>query len=193
MNPKMELRQSRDFGQIISDTIVFIIQNWKSLLKNYIVFCGVFIAGNILFSILLQLRVVNIHKEIAGEGGSSGPISIFGSEYYLVLLFSYLNIVAVVTSTFSYITLYQLNDNTPPTIEAVWAYFKYYFFRVAWSLLLLFVICFIGLFFCVLPGILIGYLATNSVVTGIVTFFLCFNTYVLLHHGVLSVLPDNAY
>ena len=129
MIPKIRLRQSRDFGEIINDTIVFIIQNWKGLLKIYAVLCGFFIAGNMVFSILFQFRVINTHKETLGGGNVYSSYGSLGIEYFMLLLFGFLNLVACILTMSSFVVIYNQKNGEMPTVPDVWMYFKYYFWR----------------------------------------------------------------
>lgn len=136
MEPNIELRQVRDFGEVISDGILFIRQNWKALFKAYFVFCGFFIAAHIIFSILFQLKMVSIHKQQL-FGTAASVNSIFSWEYFLLLLFSFLNLISIVLTTLSFITLYNEKNNEAPTTEEIWTYYKYYFLRATGSFFLL--------------------------------------------------------
>ena len=40
MSKPLNLRKDRDFGQVINDTFTFISQNFKPLVKNYLLFVG---------------------------------------------------------------------------------------------------------------------------------------------------------
>ncbi|QEM12643.1 hypothetical protein [Mucilaginibacter rubeus] len=151
MIPKITLRQSRDFGEIINDAIVFIIQNWKGLLKAYAILCGFFIAGNILFSILLQFKVINTHKESLGGSGSYIR-SPFGIEYFMVMIFGFLNVIASTLTVSSFVVIYNQKKGELPTVHEVWGYFKYYFWRVSGSMLLLFLMAIPTVIICVLPA-----------------------------------------
>jgi hypothetical protein len=170
MIPKITLRQSRDFGEIINDAIVFIIQNWKSLLKTYAILCGFFIAGNLVFSILLQFRVVNTHKETLGGGNIYSSYGSFGIEYFLVLIFSFLNIVASTLTISSFIVIYNQKNGELPTIQEVWGYFKYYFWRVSGSMLLLILMLIPTIIICILPAMAMSMI--SPVVAGF-TGFIC--------------------
>jgi len=150
METKIELKQSRDFGEIINDCIAFIKQNWKGLLRTYFVFCGFFIAGNILFSILQQLKMINMYRAISA-GDFEASRSVFGFEYIMVLIFSFLNIVSIILSTLCYIALYNERGKQAPTIKEVWGYYKYYFWRVVWHSLLLIIIIIIGTIVFMIP------------------------------------------
>ncbi|HTD98616.1 MAG TPA: hypothetical protein VK668_04995 [Mucilaginibacter sp.] len=154
MKANIELKQARDFGEIISDCILFIKQNWKSLTKTYFVFCGFFIAGNMLFSILLRMKMINLHQgQLSGHQTSAAAV--FGLEYFMVLIFGFLNIISATLSLLSYIALYNEQGKKVPTISQVWGYYKYYFWRVVGHSLLLFLIFFIGFLIILIPVFLI--------------------------------------
>jgi hypothetical protein len=76
----------------------------------------------------------------------------YGYDYFLriiVLLFAtMLSYVAVYLTTYCYIVLYKEKGNQPPTVEEVWAYFKFYFFRILGSGLLLGIMTMFGLALC---------------------------------------------
>ncbi|WP_448700814.1 hypothetical protein ACFGVR_02060 [Mucilaginibacter sp. AW1-3] len=170
MKAKIELRQVRDFGEIISDSILFIRQNWKALLKTYFVFCGFFIAANIIFTILFQLKVVNLHKEQVYGNTPASAATIFSWEYFLLLIFSFANLISLLLTTLSFVTLYNEKNNEAPNIEEVWAYYKYYFLRATGSFLLLCLI-FIGAgIVLLLPGGLAVF-AAGPLIGGFITFF----------------------
>ena len=150
MKPKVEFRKVRDFGEIISDCILFIRQEWKGLLKTYFTFCGLFIAGNMLFSLLFRLKLIHLHNaNLSGNSFSTG--SVFGLEYFMVLIFGFLNIISATLTVLCYITLYNEKGRQTPGINEIWAYYKYYFWRIVGHTLLLTIIIFLGLFAIVLP------------------------------------------
>lgn len=155
MKAKIELRRSRDFGEIVSDTLAFIGQNWKQLIKTYFVFCGFFVACNIIFSLLFQLKIINMHKNTL-DFAQASRAALFGIEYFMLLFFGLLHIVSVIIATLCYITLYNEKGNEPPTLYEVWGYFKYYFLRVIGSSILLFLIFVAAVIVCMIPvGIMI--------------------------------------
>jgi hypothetical protein len=169
MIPKIRLRQSRDFGEIINDTIVFIIQNWKGLLKIYAVLCGFFIAGNMVFSILFQFRVINTHKETLGGGNVYSSYGSLGIEYFMLLLFGFLNLVACILTMSSFVVIYNQKNGEMPTVPDVWMYFKYYFWRVSGSLLLLVIMFIPTVFICILPAMAMTILSPAAGgVTGVI-------------------------
>lgn len=139
MKENIELSRYREFGDIISDTFVVIKQNLKPLFKAYFAFCGLFLLADILISIL-----VNTQK---------GDSATFSSMWFLKLLFDFINYILLLLTTLSYLTLYKEKENQPPAVVEVWGYFKYYFFRVFFTQLLLTITGTIGLFLCFVPGI----------------------------------------
>lgn len=150
MKEKVEFRQVREFEGIISGTLLFIKQNIKALLKTFFSLCGIFILGGMLSTIFMQMQLTD---GIAGKYGASAFSAIFGWRYLMVMLFMLLNYTAMYTAILSFIALYIAKGNVAPTLEEVWGYFKYYFFRVMWSGILLYILWGICAAFCLVPGI----------------------------------------
>jgi hypothetical protein len=57
MEPNIELAKPRDFGEIISDTFLFIRQNFKGLLKSFFIFCGFFMVAGAVSMSIMQVRM----------------------------------------------------------------------------------------------------------------------------------------
>src|SRR3978361_898585 len=123
MREKIELNQSREFGDIISDTFVIIKQNFKPLLKSYFAICGLFLVANILVS-----AFVNTNRTDA---------SVFTLPGAVELIFSIISHTALALVTLSYLAIYKEKGNEAPEVLEVWGYFKYYFFRVFFTHILL--------------------------------------------------------
>jgi len=167
MKAKVELRQPRDFGEIISDCIVFIRQNWKGLLKSYLVFCGFFVVGMLVFSFLQRLELVHYQKAMQNNEFTTG-YSVFGIDYWLVLLFGFLNVVSAILAVLCYIEIYNKKGKETPTIAEVWSFYKYYFWRVIGHILLLALIYFVALVILIVPIAFIFRGVTNSFVAALV-------------------------
>jgi len=150
----IEFKIKRDFGQVINDTFTFMRQNFKPLIKTYFLFCGLFVLAGMLSMLTQQYKMVNIVNSI-GNGRNVnrfGMGSVYGLEYFLSIAFSLASYASMTVAILSYITLYVQKGRQVPGMDEVWAYFKYYFFRVFFSsigLILLLVIAFV---FCLLPG-----------------------------------------
>jgi hypothetical protein len=145
MRPKVELSKIRDVGAIIDDSILFFKQNWKPLIKSYFTICGFFWVAGLIASTFNQLQTY--HGAIAGNR------QVFGTLYLVAMAFEMVNYAVITITTFSFMAIYQQKGNVPPTVEEVWGYVKFYFFRVFGSSILLFIGIIIGFICCVFPGI----------------------------------------
>lgn len=155
MKDKVEFRQLREFGELIGDTFLFMKQNFKPLMKSFFALTGIFIVGGIISSMIAQLQLVGI-AQAAGTAFDDSPRNMFynvGFTYVLSIVFALLTYTSMYVSVLSYIALYIEKGNVAPNIDEVWAYFKYYFFRMMGSGILLFIFFMLCLILCILPGI----------------------------------------
>lgn len=157
MIPKMELLKKRDFGEIISDTFLFVKQNLKPLLASFFIICGFFMLAMAVTAVMQQAKMVGI---INGDLSSasmyylrSRSFEAIGIEYFLTLIFTLINYVAMHVTVYSYVALYRDKGNVAPTPEEVWGYFKYFFVKVLGSSIVLFLLLIIAFMFCFFPGI----------------------------------------
>jgi hypothetical protein len=154
MKQDFELRLVRDFSELISDTFNFLKKTWQPLLKAYAIICGFFILAGLAVSYVQQSRVMNYMKTVQNAPGDYESItSIYGWEYFASLFFSLVTFTSVSLVAFSFIALYQKKDNEAPNVEEVWAYFKFYFFRVLGANLVLGVLLTLAAVFCLAPAI----------------------------------------
>lgn len=159
MRENVEFRKIREFGDLIADTMLFIKQNFKPLMKCFFSLCGIFIVGGMVSSILAQLQMVSALdsvRENAISRSYNNPFNIFynfGINYLLVIFFLILNYTAMYITVLSYISIYIQKGNTAPTLPEVWSYFKFYFWRMLGSgfvMTLFLMLCFVC---CLLPGL----------------------------------------
>jgi len=158
MEPNIELSKTRDFGEIIADSFLFIKQNFKPLLSCFFVFCGFFLLAGLVTGIMEQIRVVDLLNNAASE--TYGPVStrsrfghIFELGTILTLVFALLSHISLVLAIMCFMTLYKQKGNIAPTNAEVWEYFKFFFFRVLGGSVLNFIIFVVGLVFCLIPGL----------------------------------------
>jgi hypothetical protein len=144
MQPKVELNQIRDLGQVVDDSILFFKQNWKPLLRAYITICGILWAAETVISVVNQIQT--LHRIAYGD-------SIFTPTYFIALLFGFLNYTLIGLTGFSYITLYREKGKEPPTVEEVWSYVKYYFFRIFGGSIALVLLIIVATLCCIIPGV----------------------------------------
>ncbi|MVN21203.1 glycerophosphoryl diester phosphodiesterase membrane domain-containing protein [Mucilaginibacter arboris] len=153
MQPKIELVKTRDFGEIINDTFTFISQNWKPLLKSYAIICGFFIVANLVVALLQQNKVISaMQTPITPHTYFTRFSGMFGITYLLSMIFGLLSYTSITLVPLCFIALYKEKGNVAPETEEVWGYFKYYFFKVMGSYLLIGICLVIGFALCLVPG-----------------------------------------
>ncbi|MDQ8003750.1 MAG: hypothetical protein REI64_03055 [Pedobacter sp.] len=153
MKEKIEFRQVRDFEGIISGTLLFIKQNIKALLKTFFLLCGFFILAGMISNVFMELHLIDASRGYGSRYNSSVWAYMLGWRYLLVIVFSVLNYTAMSTSILSFVALYIAKGNVAPTVEEVWSYFKYYFFRVMLSVILVYIMWVICTVLCLIPGV----------------------------------------
>jgi hypothetical protein len=155
MEPNIELAKPRDFGEIISDTFVFIRQNFKELLKNFFVFCGFFILASMALAMVQQFQLRSIINATTANTPPTfqSRFSGFWLTWTFTMAFALLMYTASTLTIICYVTLYKQKGNIAPTTEEIWAYFKYYFLRTALGVFITAIIVMVGFMLCILPGI----------------------------------------
>ncbi len=152
MKEKVEFRKLREFSDLIGDTVLFIKQNFKNLMKSVVVLCGVFIVGGIISMVLQRVQMHEVQASIARNYGN-GMWNIFSWEYFLLMFMGLVNYASMYVVVLSFITLYVQKGNVAPNLEEVWSYFRHYFFRILLSSLLIALMLFIGFALCLVPGV----------------------------------------
>ena len=155
MDSNIELAKPRDFGETINDTFAFIKQNFKPLLKYFFIFCGFFVAATCALTVLIEVKAVTFANNVDSFNDSNSLSRVFSllGVYFLLFLFIALEYVAINVTVLCFMTLYKQKQNTIPTTEELWGYFKYYYLRVLGSSILLYILMGIGMVFCLIPGI----------------------------------------
>ena len=151
MRQPIELRRVRDFGQVINDSFAFFKEHLKPLFASLLIICGFFIVLSCVTNVSTYLKMSDVYSGRL-ENLQDGRIS------YLVSMLINLLVIIVEQScihlvTLCYISVYLQKGNVKPTFAEVWGYFKYYFFRVFWASIVVFILFAAGLVFCVIPGI----------------------------------------
>jgi hypothetical protein len=140
-----EFRKPREFSDLISDTFVFCRQQWKPLIKSVAVICGFFILLTVVFSFAHQNKLFSTIR--------NGSQPSFGIELVLSSLSGIIAYFSISLVTYSFIALYREKGNQTPSVEEVWGYFKYYFFRFLTANFLLVCLAGLGFVFCIAPGV----------------------------------------
>jgi len=155
MDSKIELAKPRDFGETITDTFGFIKQNFKPLLKYFFIFCVFFLFATFALTVLTEVKALSFVTATDSFDESNNFPRMFSllGGYLLLIVFIILNYVAINVMVLCFMTLYKQKQNTVPTTEEMWGYFKYYYLRVLGSSVLLYILMCIGMVFCLVPGI----------------------------------------
>ncbi|MBS1917014.1 MAG: hypothetical protein JST87_12120 [Bacteroidetes bacterium] len=153
---KIELRKIRDFSENLSDTFLFIRQNFKPLIKIFFAICGIFMLAHAIFNGLFESRAFGVFDEFR-RGLTSRRASsfetVFTPEYFLALLLSWISFVAIRVTIGAYIKFYLENNGEHPAIYDIWKYFTRYFFRVLFYTIPVAIVIGIGFICCIIPGI----------------------------------------
>jgi hypothetical protein len=152
---KVELRRIRDFSENLNDTILFIRQNFKPLVISFLTIAGVFMLASAILAGIYQSQFGAMFKDILERKNNKAvlPTDIINGNYFLVLIFSWLNFVAMQVAVISYIKVYEVKHGDTPQVNEVWDVFKRYFFKVFFYSIPLGLLTIVGLMLCLLPGI----------------------------------------
>ena len=160
MNELIELRKTRDFGQIINDSFTFLKQNFKPLFGSLLIICGFFIVIGTVTSVFQYMGMMNLYKGAFPFNANSYEVPDYTITYFLSLIFNAFVMimlqVCIHMVTLCYISVYLQKGNVKPTFEEVWGYFKYYFFRVLGSGIVITILIVVGLILCIIPGIYVA-------------------------------------
>lgn len=166
---KIELRKIRDFSENISDTLVFIKQNFKPLVLSFLAISGIFLLASSVFSGMYQSQFGGLFKQIFSRGiipaggrmpSEFSPFQMINQNYFLYVLFTWMSISAMHVSIVSYMKLYQINHKQAPGIQEVWDMFKKYYLRVLFYSVPVFILIVGGCVFCIAPGIYLAVVFT---------------------------------
>ena len=183
MNQPIELRKSRDFGQIISDSFTFFRENLKPLFRSLLIICGLFILIGTVTSVAQYMSTISLYSgNLNINSNDTYQVSSYTYSYFGAILFNMLVTLLLEAFihlvTLSYLAVYLQKNNQQPTFEEVWGYFRFYFFRVLGSSILLFLLIVVGFCLCIIPGIylaIVFYLVIPIMVMENTSFSYAFN------------------
>lgn len=157
MESKVEFSRTRDFGEIINDSIHFVKQNFKALFTPLLYINLVFILASAATGIMMQVKSFRMlgteHTSVLDTFDSSAFLAGFGINYVLYFLFYFLSFTVVQLVTLCFIDLYKKNGNVAPSKEDVWLACKTHFWRFTLASFLLSILVAFATLFCLLPGI----------------------------------------
>ncbi|WP_129718384.1 hypothetical protein [Pedobacter sp. SYP-B3415] len=154
--PRVELKKTRDFGEIVNDTFVFIRQNFRALVRVFFMYCGIFVVAGMISMIFQQIKAVQYYNDIITKKDSPGvfdSFSQFGLEYIGALLSMWFTYTLMTVSTIAFIGLYVEKGRVVPGNEELWLRVKNTFTATLGASVIWFILLAIGSLMCVIPGI----------------------------------------
>ena len=154
---KIEFRKVREFGENISDTFTFIKQEFKPLLKSYLLIAGVLIlTTTLLLGVFMGSIYGGLFESIINDSDAE-PVPQFSGisvgSIVAVLILAPLTMAAINTVVTCYIKLYMEKERNSPSFEEVWQATTKHIWRVLLFSLLYGFVVFIGVLLCFIPGI----------------------------------------
>jgi hypothetical protein len=152
---KVELRKIRDFSENLNDTFVFIKQNFKPLTISFLGIAGIFMLADAIIQGIYQNEMGGFLEQIVkGTSTTSAtPYEPFGLTYFLIALFTWINVIAMRVALIGYVKVYDRKEGETPTMPEVWEEFRKYFFKVLFFSIPIIFLILIGLVFCIAPGV----------------------------------------
>jgi len=157
----INFKQKRDFGEVINATFAFIGQEFKPLGKAILFYVlPILIIASIL-SMFVNIEQQKFLRSLRTEnlGYTANPFTILGNTYkYTALVFLvYLVAVSCLRCTiYGYIKVYIEKGKGQFTMEDVWTELKHFFLPVMGTSIVIGLLIFVGMIFCLVPGIWLG-------------------------------------
>lgn len=152
-NKRIEFRQERDFGQLISASFEFIKVEFKMLMRLLFYIAGPMLVFSLLISIPSSIKTMTIIY-----GGSlvndPNPAQLFGSFGWSVFasIFQGFAVLLFFVSVYEYIRLYE-EGTTEITVKDVWEKVKKNFWMYFGAGIIVSIMVGAGIIFLLIPGI----------------------------------------
>ncbi len=150
--PSINLKQYRDFGQLITDTFLFIKQEYKFLLRVIFTYVGPFVLITAFAGAWMQSGILN---SVDSEN-MANPLEFIqnlGLKYALYILSLLVSTTMMICTVYSYMYLYSKKGKDGFLQEDVWDMVKEKFFPSLGLIILIGIIITLGIFLCIVPGI----------------------------------------
>lgn len=162
MKQNFELRKLRDFGQVFNDTFIFFKENLKPLMRSLFVICGILLLIGAVGTASTYLNMSSVFNFTPGQNSydmERNTLS-FVVGTFITAVIMLITQACISLVTMCYISVYLQNKGQEPSVAQVWGFFKYYFWRVLGSSILLAILAGVGTLFCFIPGIYLGVVFT---------------------------------
>ncbi len=157
----INFKQVRDFGEVFNATFAFIGQEFKLLGKAILYFVLPVLVITAILNVLIGIEQQKFLNEFSTMDPSdiSNPFSMMGNTYKYAGLMMLVYIVAMtslICTVYGYIKLYVTKGKDQFTLGDIWQQVAKYFLPVLGTSIVVGIITFIGLIFCLIPGIYLG-------------------------------------
>ena len=148
----INLQKFRDFGQLISDTFLFIKQEHKRLTKVILTYVGPFVLITAFAGAWMQS---GLFRSMDPEQITDplGFVQDLGIKYLVYIISLMVSSTLLICAIYGYTFLYAKKGKDGFEPEDVWAIMKEKFFNVLGSFLLMALIFFVGFMLCIAPGV----------------------------------------
>ncbi|MCY7351711.1 MAG: hypothetical protein LH606_13760 [Cytophagaceae bacterium] len=167
MNPPIELRRERDFGQKINATFQFAVQNAKPLITClvYLVVPIALVAGVV--GGLYQSKLFSLLGPNPSSGQRTNPMSqiysqFFSPDYWVLLGLTALSGIMMTLTVCAFLVEYEVAGNRPPAVAQVWQRVRQHLLSGFGLALVSLCLTVIGLFLLFFPGIYISVVLSLS-------------------------------
>ncbi len=164
--PPLNLKKYRDFGQLITDTFVFIKQEHQLLIKVILTYVGPFVLITAFAGAWMQ---TGLFKSM-DLNNATDPFGIFrdlGMKYFIYILATLVSSTMMMCTLYSYMFLYTRQGKDGFLPEDVWEMVKEKFFPVLGLILVVGFIVFFGIILCIVPGVYLAVVFTLVVASSV--------------------------
>jgi len=147
----VEIRKSRDFGEIISATFEFLRFHFKSISLSLLFYAGPFsFVGGVGYG-MLNGKLFDFEMLTNGSISAFLNLAIFGSIFYVFLLLATIMSILIVNT---YIDLIERSESKAPIApNVVWEAAKERIGVTISTSIVTFFLVAIGMLFCIIPGL----------------------------------------
>jgi hypothetical protein len=148
----IEFQKYRDFGDLLGDTFAFIRQEYKFLGRVLLTYAGPFVLVSAIANAWAQKSIL----AMAGLMVNNDPMEIlaeFGLKFAILVIAAILSSTVMICVVYSYIKLYVERGKDNFSQEAVWFQVVQKFVPVLLALVAMYFLIFLGMIFCIIPGI----------------------------------------
>lgn len=153
--PALNLKRYRDFGQLITDTFIFIKQEHRFLLRVILTYVGPFVLITAFAGAWMQSGIFN-SLDPENVANPFEIIQNLGFKYALYILAMLVSTTMMMCTVYSYMFLYSKKGKDGFLQEDVWEMVKEKFFPILGLLILVGIIVSLGVILCIIPGIYIA-------------------------------------